>query len=225
MMPLDQADALHQEYRRARVAHWDAVARRMDARKGWGSYYHRRLTEIYQFLVAPGQRIIEIGCAQGDLLAALKPSLGVGVDFSGEMIERAAQRHPELHFVQADAHDLCLNQRFDVIILSDLVNDLWDVQTVFEQVAQLAVPGTRIVINAYSRLWELPLALAERLGLGNPTLYQNWLVVEDISNLLNLAGFEVIRHWEEIIWPLPMPLLAALANRYLVRLCHSSCWH
>ena len=206
-----------QNYRRARMAHWDAVARKMDTWAGWGSYYHRRLAEIYWFLVVAGQRVIEIGCARGDLLAALRPALGVGVDFSGEMIERAMHRHPGLYFIQADARDLCLNEQFDVIILSDLVNDLWDVQVVFEHIAQLTTPRTRVIINAYSRLWEPPLALAERLGLGKPTLYQNWLAVEDIANLLNLAGFEVIRHWEEIIWPLPTPLLTALANRYLVR--------
>jgi SAM-dependent methyltransferase len=215
---LDQEDTLYQDYQRERVTHWDAVARRTDTWQGLGGYYHRRLTEIYRFLVPPDQRVIEIGCGRGDLLAVLKPSLGVGVDFSREMIVRAAQNHPELEFIQADAHDLGLNQQFDVIILSDLVNDLWDVQTVFEQVAQLTTPHTRIIINTYSRLWEPLLALAERLGLGMPTLYQNWLVVEDVVNLLNLAGFEAIRHWEEILWPLPIPLLANLANRYLVKL-------
>ncbi len=134
------------------------------------------------------------------------------------MIDRAKRRHPELFFIQADIHDLGLQEQFDVIILSDLVNDLWDVQTVFEQVAQLAHPRTRLIINSYSRLWEQPLAVADRLGLAKPTLYQNWLTVGDLINLLSLANLEVIRHWEEILWPLPMPLLSTLANRYLVKL-------
>jgi glycosyltransferase involved in cell wall biosynthesis len=71
----------------------------------------------------------------------------------------------------------------------------------------------------YSRLWEQPLAIAQWLGLGKPELYQNWLTVQDVVGLLELADFEVIRHWEEILWPLPTPLLATLANRYLVKLC------
>jgi SAM-dependent methyltransferase len=200
------------------MAHWDTVALRMDRGGNLGKYYHRRLAQIYKFLVAPGQRVLEIGCARGDLLAQLQPSRGVGVDFAGEMIGRAVARHPELHFIQADALDLDLDEKFDVIVLSDLVNDLWDVQAVFEQMAHLTTPRTRVIINTYSRLWEPLLALTERLGLANPTLYQNWLTTEDVVNLLNLSGFESIRHWQDILWPLPTPLLAALANRYLVRL-------
>jgi len=201
------------------VAHWDAVARKMDNWRGWGGYYHQRLEQIYRFLVSPGQRILEIGCAQGDLLAALQPSVGIGIDFSAEMIARARRRHPDLRFVHADACEAgSLNEQFDVIVLSDLINDLWDVQAVFESLHPLMLPTTRVIINSYSRLWELPLALAEKLGLGKPTLYQNWLTVEDIANLLYLADLELIRHWAEILWPLPMPVLASLANRYLVRL-------
>ncbi len=213
------ADPAFHSYQRARAEHWDAVCRQMDGWSGLGGYYHHRLAESYSFLVPPGSRVLEIGCGRGDLLAALEPSTGIGVDFSSEMIQRAKLRHPSLRFVQADAHNLDFPaEEFDYIILSDLINDLWDVQTVFEQVARLATPNTRIVVNSYSRLWELPLGVAERLGLGKPTLYQNWLTVEDIGNLLGLADLEVIHHWPEIAWPLPIPVVDALVNRYLVKL-------
>jgi hypothetical protein len=142
----------------------------------------------------------------------------VGIDFSAEMLKRAVQRHPELRFIQADAHVLCLGQKFDTIILSDLVNDLWDVQTVLEEIARLTTPRTRLILNSYSRLWELPLALAERLRLARPNLLQNWLTVEDATTLLDLADFEVIRHWAEVIWPLPTPVLSSLLNRVVAKL-------
>ena len=200
-----------------RIEHWDAVARRMDSWGSWGGYYHKRLTQIYQFLILPGQRVLEIGCGQGDLLAALRPAFGVGVDFSGEMIKSARSRHPELHFVQSDAHNLSLQETFDVIILSDLVNDLWDVQEVFERIAGIASSCTRIFLNFYSHLWEKPLEIAKQMGLATPALPQSWLTVEDLSNLLTLSDFDVIRHWEEICWPLSTPLIAQLANRYLVK--------
>jgi len=205
-------------YRNARREHWDEVARKKNSWATLGGYYHRRLAQVYQFLVAPGQRVLEVGCGTGDLLAALSPKLGVGIDFSYEMVKRAAQRHPQIHFIQGDAHHLSLMQKFDVIILSDLINDLWNVQTVFEEIARLSTPRTRILINTYSRLWELPLALAQRCGLATPLLTQNWLTVEDTTGLFNLADFEVIRHWQEFLWPLDTPLLAGLCNRFLVKL-------
>jgi len=210
-------------YRDERRAHWDAVACKKDTWTSWGAYYQERLTEIYQFLVAPGQRVLEIGCATGELLAKLKPALGIGIDFSGEMVQRAAQQHPGLHFIQCDAHDLCLQQKFDVIVLSDLVNDVWDVQTVFSQLQTLATPRTRIIVNTYSRLWELPLMLAKKRGLATPLLNQNWLTVEDIRALLNLVDWEVIRHWSEILWPLRTPVLAAFFNRVIAKIW--PCYH
>src|SRR5262245_63086183 len=106
------------KYQQARVRHWNEVARQLETWTGWGGYYHRRLTQVYQALVPPGRSVLELGCARGDLLAALKPALGVGVDFSEEMIRAARDRHPDLRFVHADAHALDLSEKFDVIILS-----------------------------------------------------------------------------------------------------------
>ena len=41
--------------------------------------------------------------------------------------------------------------------------------------------------------------MAQWLGLAKPTLYQNWLTVEDITGLLNLADCEVIKQSQEIL--------------------------
>lgn len=206
------------DYTEKRRAHWDSIALEMSRAAGWGEFYHQRVTRIFRTLVLPGQRIIELGCAYGDLLAALEPSVGIGVDFSSRMIEFASARHPQLQFVHADAHELDVKGTFDVIILSDLVNDLWDVQQVFQTAASLAGPHTRLIINTYSRLWELPLQVTERLNLAKPTLYQNWLTVEDITNLLKLTNFQVVRHWSEILCPVNIPILQSLLNRFLVKL-------
>jgi hypothetical protein len=113
-------------------------------------------------------------------------------------------------------HDLSqIKETFDVIVLSDLVNDLWDVQRVLEQIKPLCHPRTRILMNFYSRLWQAPLGMARMLNLATSNLYQNWLTREDINALLVLAGFETIRTSQEILWPLP---LGGFANRFLVRL-------
>jgi SAM-dependent methyltransferase len=196
------------------------VAVYQDAReRDWASAYHARLVEVYRSVVMPGRRVLEIGCGRGDLLDSLQPSFGLGVDFSSRMVREAARRHPNLHFVQADAHALDLEgQTFDAVVLSDLVNDLWDVQLAFRQVARLTHPGSRVILNFYSRLWELPLEATRTLGLARPLLEQNWLTVADVDNLLRLADFEVTRRWDEILMPLRVPGLDTLANRYLARI-------
>ena len=205
-------------YTEARLVHWEAMARTVD-RPSAGQYYHRRLADVYRAHVPSGQKVLEIGSGRGDILAAVGPSHGMGVDLSPGFVALARDRHPNLSFEVADAHDLsALRGPFDVVILSDLLNDLWDVQKVFTQVARLSHSATRVVINNYSRLWEPALAAASRMKLARPTLHQNWLTVEDISNLLYLANFEVVKHWQEVLWPVWTPGLDAFANRFLVKL-------
>ena len=211
--PFDEAGV---RYQQTRKAHWDSVAKKRDHWRGMGRWYHYRLIEIYRYLVNPNQRILEIGCGTGGLIAHLQPSYGVGIDFSTEMVARAKQHHPEIEYHQIDAHDLSsIDGQFDVIIFSDTVNDLWDVQRALEQVKKFCTPHTRIILNFYNYVWQLPLTIAQSLNLAAPMLNQNWLTTEDIDNMLRLAGFESIRSTQEILWPLP---LGGFANRYLVKL-------
>ena len=207
-----------EQYTVARRRYWDSIACAAGRRWKLGRYYHQRLSEIYSFLVPPGMRVIELGCGGGDLLHALKPSYGVGVDFSCCTIAQARSRYPELSFIQADAHCLALGENFDFIICSDFVNDLWDVQQVFTTAARHSHSGSRIIINTYNRLWEIPRRIAEALRLVDRQLEQNWLTMEDISNLLYLADFQTIRQWQEILWPLRTPGINTVANQFLVKL-------
>ena len=163
-------------------------------------------------------RILELGCGHGDLLAHLSPAYGVGVDLSAGMIERARQKYPSLHFETGDAYNFESGETFDYIVLSDLVNDLWDVQEVFEVAARYSYAGTRIIANFYSHLWQGPRRVAEGVGVAKPQLAQNWLTAEDVANLLNLAGLEVIRKSAEIMCPFKAIGFESLCNRYLVKI-------
>ena len=218
--PRLSADApTRDRYRAQRIAHWDEVARTSDRRRGAGGAYHRRLEQIYRTLIPPRRRVLEIGCGDGDLLSSLDPEEGIGVDFSAEMIRSARARHPRLRLVECDAADLDrLGGAFEFIVLSDLINDLWDVQEVLAAIRTLSTPRTRVILNFYSRLWALPLGVARRLRLARSTLAQNWLTVPDVTNLLGLTDFEIIRHWEEVLLPVPLPLMAPFCNRVLVKL-------
>jgi len=204
------------EYRRVRSAAWSEVARRSPG--SWGGYYRQRLQQVYALVIPEGARVLEIGCARGDLLASLKPGFGFGVDFSPDMIDIARSRHPGLHFQVADVHDLDLQgESFDFIVLSDVVNDLWDVHAALEKVRLCCIPRTRIIFNFFSHLWEGPLAWAQWLGVATPTLPQNWLTKGDLENLLQLSGYESIRSWTEMVAPLPFPG-ASIANRTLAKI-------
>jgi SAM-dependent methyltransferase len=213
---------IHEEERfqhtQARVRYWEHYALEPGRWERTRSYYRERLREIYRFLIPPGLRVVELGCGTGDLLAALRPSRGLGIDACPAMVERACATHPDLEFRTMDVHQMDIKEQFDVIVCSDLVNEVWDVQQVLDQARKLSHGSTRIVLNNYSRLWEIPRRIADRLGLAKPQLPQNWLTIEDVGNLLYLADFEVIRTSAEIMLPLRVPLLSRFCNRYLVKL-------
>jgi len=160
-----------------------------------------------------------MGCARGDLLSALNPTEGVGVDFCPEALGKARAAHPELEFVLADAHELDLGPRtFDYIVVSELVNDLWDVQAMLAQLQPYCASHTRLIFNFYSHLWGIPLRVAQKLGIATPNLPQNWLTRHDMANLLEISDFQPLREWEEVVAPLPVPFLSNFANRYLTKI-------
>ena len=208
-------DDTKRRYRKNRIVHWDWVSPRKNRPGRAGAFYHRLLRRYYRFFIPSGLRVLELGCGHGDLLAGVRPGFGVGIDFSREMLCVASKKHPHLMFVQADVHEIELKKPFDIIILSDLVNDLWDVQRVMEIIRNLSHSGTRVILNFYNNFWRLPLSVVKWLGLGFEVLEQNWFTPHDIHNLLRLAGFEVIQSRSMVLLPLRLSFLSTFINRYL----------
>ena len=104
----------HDQYNEERRVSWDLVAKRLGSLGTVRHYYHSRLQEVYRLNIPKGSKVLELGCGCGDLLASVNPSVGVGVDFSGEMLEIARSRYPDLSFHQQDVQQLVLDEKFDL---------------------------------------------------------------------------------------------------------------
>jgi ubiquinone/menaquinone biosynthesis C-methylase UbiE len=207
------------EYLAGFEAFFDDYAGRVDYWRTRNPGYHQTIASLASFYVPRGARVLEVGCGTGDLLASLEPSDGVGVDLSGAMVEQAARRHPRLEFQHVAAERLELPGReFDYIILSDLVGYLFDIRAALERLRAVSHPGTRIVINWYSRVWQPVVHLLEALGLKYPLPLLNWTTVGDVENLLRLAGFETVRSRGHILLPLRLGPVSRWANRFLAHL-------
>src|SRR5262249_43133235 len=90
----------------------ETIRRYIDAqapkRAGWverAAFFHAEDLLYLKFLIPEGARVLELGCGTGDLLAALRPSFGVGVDFSEAMVAQARKAHPDLTFLIGDVED------------------------------------------------------------------------------------------------------------------------
>lgn len=202
-------------YRLQRIAHWNKVAENFQL-SIFSRFYQELLSHYYKFFIPPGLRILELGSGEGNLLNSLQPSYGVGVDFSTNMVSKASSRYPDMKFFCADAHTADVQGQFDVIILSDIVNDCEDVQKLLLNIKKNCHERTRIIINYFNNVWRIPLSAARYLNLARPVLEQNWLSPHDIKNFLYLCGFEEIAKRVFIALPLPIPLLSNFFNRFVV---------
>lgn len=204
----------------------DEVLRRFDAlaarRQGWkerNKYYYGDQERYFRFLVPEGLSILELGCGTGDLLHALRPSRGIGIDFSGKMLEIATEKYPELEFRQVDIENMkTWGERFDVLILADVVGHLQDIEETFRGLRDFCRYNTRIIISYYNFLWEPVLKLGEIFRLKMPQQYQNWLSSEDLCNILSLSQFQVVKAECRLLIPKRIPGVGNLINRYLAPL-------
>jgi len=183
------------------------------------SYYYDYLARVLKARVAPGQRVLEIGCGSGDLLAALSPSFGVGIDLSGRAVAAARTRHPHLHFLEGDAceTDTLTKARgpFDVILIVNVVTFLGDVRRLFDALHKVSHAKTRIMIYSYSRLWQPVLGLAEMLGLKQAQPPESWIPQEEIRTMLHLSDWDLVREDRQIVFPVYVPLVSEVLNRFI----------
>jgi SAM-dependent methyltransferase len=184
-----------------------------------GAFFHTEDLRYLKFLIPEGRRILELGCGTGHLLAALKPSYGVGVDFSAAMVAEARKAYPDLTFLVGDIEDEAfvrsIDGPFDVILIVDTIGALDDCQRAFEILHPLCTRETRLVIGYFSHLWHPALKLAEVVGLRMPQQPQNVLAPADVRVIVTLAGFEPVKSEQRVLLPLRLFGLGRVVNRFL----------
>jgi glycosyltransferase involved in cell wall biosynthesis/2-polyprenyl-3-methyl-5-hydroxy-6-metoxy-1,4-benzoquinol methylase len=198
--------------------HLDFLAEERDnwKRKNW--YYYAALEDLCASIIPEGKSVLEIGCGTGDLLAAVKPSRGVGIDLSQGMVEVARRKYPQYNFRQGDVEQLSLSEKFDYVIMSDLLSYLEDVWLAFQELKKVCHPGTRIVITTYNFIWQPVMKMAEALGLRMPQPGdENWLSLADVENLLYLTDFQVETSGSSLLLPKKVPFISQWANEKLAK--------
>lgn len=207
------------------LEHIEKIAVKRDDWRDRNAGFYADDLAFMKFLIPEGARVLDLGCGTGALLEGLKPSYGMGVDFSENMVDVARtnypeHEYPELQFRVGDVEQLSaissdLEGPFDYILLSDTLGFVDDCQALLDQLHDLCDEETRIVITYYSHLWEPLLRLGEGVGLKMPQPEVNFLSPADITNILELAEFDVIKtEWRQLV-PARLFGLGTLINRFI----------
>ena len=183
-----------------------------------GKYYHAELEKYLRFLVPEGASVLEIGCGTGELLAALQPGRGVGVDISPKMVETARQKFPHLEFAVDDFEDLQIEETFDYVIIAETMGHVDDVQAAFQGLHKVCTPETRVITIYYNYLWAPVIKFTELTGIRMKQSLQHWLPLDDIANLLFLADFDVVKKGYRVLMPVNIPLFSTFCNKFLANM-------
>ena len=201
-----------------KIDYFDKVAASRKRKRKLNAYYWNDITRYCDYFAHEDYSVLEVGCGTGELLNEIKGKRKVGIDFSKEMVKIAREQFPQLEFHEMQAENIALSGKFDVIILSNLVGYLDDVEEVFKQLKKVSHAHTKIIVTYYNFVWEPLLSFGEKIGLKTKSPKQNWLSLDDISNLLYVSGFEVYRNSKRMLLPYRIPILSWLFNVLLAKL-------
>ena len=201
-----------------KIKYFDSVATEREKWRKRGAYYHRELEKYLRYLIPANSSVIEIGCGTGDLLSALNPKRGLGVDISSKMVEIAQKKFPHLQFETGDLEDLQVEEKFDYVVVVETIGHVDDIQSAFNELSKVCKSETRVIIVYYNYLWEPVLKFAEAVGLRMKQPLQHWLPLDDISNLLYLNDFEVTKKGYRFLLPVYIPFVSMFLNRFLANM-------
>ena len=101
-------------------------------KKNW--YYHAYRQSVYSFLIAKDKRVLQLGCRNGQLLKAVQPCYGVGLESDPVARAQAQQDYPAGNFLPLDFSLLFSIDPFDYVIhFPELLMQVHDIQAILQQ--------------------------------------------------------------------------------------------
>jgi ubiquinone/menaquinone biosynthesis C-methylase UbiE len=204
MSPIDQKENVEE--------HFDEVAKKYDYWKNKNWYYYETIKSFIGRIIPEGASVLEVGCGTGEILASVKPSRGVGIDISSEMTKIAARKFPQYDFIHAPIEELKINEKFDYVIMVDVVDHVYDVMDVFENLFKFCKPTTQIILTTINPWWDPILMLMEKIGAKMPEGPHNFIEKRNLSKMVELLDFSISYSGYMLLFPKYIPVLSFLAN-------------
>ena len=167
--------------------------------------------------VGPGDRVLDVATGTGDLAVELARRVGpdgevTGSDFSEEMLARAREKAPDIHFAWGNALDLPYETgTFDAATVGFGARNFSDLEQGLSEMTRVVRPGGRVVVleittphrpplSAFYRFWFDTLIPLIGKVAGENTAYEylpnsvkRFPAPEGLAAAMDRAGLERIR--------------------------------
>lgn len=190
--------------------HFDGVAADYDHWKRRAHYYYAALKTAVAEVVPPGRRVLEVGCGTGDVLAALRPDEGLGIDISRRMVSIASSKHPAIQFKVHDLTSVPLGERFAFVVAVDVAEHVEDLVGFMRGLSGAVDRNGRVVVVTANPLWGPVLHAAERLGLKMPEGPHVWRSRDGLMRAGREGGLEERSFDRSMLVPKRIPVLEVL---------------
>jgi SAM-dependent methyltransferase len=215
---VEGARVLDAENRASVRDHFNSTAGRPRRARRIHRFYYQDTYGFVRDQVPPGARVLELGCGDGELLSFLRPSFGVGIDFSEKLLREAKRNHSHLTFVCGDVEQLPIEEAFDYVVITNLAGYLLDAWAFFRNLELVVNATTRVIITHYNFAWEPLLKLVEIMHLKGKEPLQNWLSRRDLVSLLELADFQTVASGYRTPLPIGPASITRRLNQFLTPL-------
>jgi trans-aconitate methyltransferase len=169
-----------------------------DDKLSFVSMFGKGVVELLQ--PQSGEKILDLGCGTGDLSYEISKSGAIvtGIDFSGEMLERAREKYPQISFIVEDGETFRTNEKYDAVFSNAALHWMKQAAKVVESVKLALHPGGRFVAefggqgNVQTVIRGITEVLSEEYGINvaerNPWYFPS---IGEYSTLLEQSGFQV----------------------------------
>ncbi|MFH1047620.1 MAG: methyltransferase domain-containing protein [Patescibacteria group bacterium] len=174
---------------------------RTSVRYGNGVHSKHRHIKYHDFFInnlAEGQKVLDIGCGNGVLDKAIADNIErisvVGIELNEKNVEWAKKNsvHPNITFINADVLTYALKEKFDVVILSNVLEHIERRVEFLKKVKEKCQPEYFLIrVPMYERDWRIP--LQDELGL-NYFLDSTHFIeykIDELHHELAAAGLEI----------------------------------
>ncbi|MEL6259325.1 MAG: class I SAM-dependent methyltransferase, partial [Pseudomonadota bacterium] len=126
--------------------------------------------------------VLEVGCGAGILYEAIKDQVGsyTGVDIQTDKIAEAQAKFPEATFAVADVDrdEIPYTAVFDTVVMSALIEHIFNLKTLGENLEKALRPGGRVVLTTPTPFGnDVVHRLGARLGLFSPIAVDDHIAI------------------------------------------------